>query len=265
MSTTQRLSVTRCILFGGGAANLGNGGFNNKLFGKKLYVYELEKWRYRNVKKNKDATNRLTFVYCARDNRLCRQAFATLFGLNEHNITHHDSTVALALKFLLYETKLSQSHVGKIEEHRHIVVEFLTYSTSNYGPECPTGPRSGEESTLTILPSNMLKLTSTMTTLPTLQILKLLHVNMMWVLVRNRFPTFHSSSTGGRHTQRYILQNLDHLFSIFVRCYRTTQKGFVCKILSTAVFLSCRAAQKRSLLDTRKLKEIFYRVPKFFF
>lgn len=43
MSTMQRLSIITCTLFGTGAANQGNGGLKNEIFGNKLYVHKLKK------------------------------------------------------------------------------------------------------------------------------------------------------------------------------------------------------------------------------
>lgn len=84
---------------------------------------------------------------------------------------------------------------------------------------------------------------------------------MMWVLIKSRDSTFHSSSTGRRHTQRYVLQNLDQTFVIFLRHYQTTWNGFLCKIPATAVSLSCSSSivrrPVRNTKDTGNISQSF--------
>lgn len=63
----------------------------------------------------------------------------------------------MAPEFLVDETKLNQSHLGKLGSHRHIIDGFFSYVLKSYGVECSTDRGSDEGRYFMFLQSDMTK------------------------------------------------------------------------------------------------------------
>lgn len=154
MSITQRLSIVRCIIY---AMGIAGSEVTNELVGNRTHQLDLKRRRtlYNGNKHSVTEQKRSSLVYCMRGHKLCREAFAHLFELNSHTISRHARKVTLAPKFLLYETRLGESHAGRIGVHRQILDGYLNYIQSTVALECPSGRGSAEDRPVMLLPSDM--------------------------------------------------------------------------------------------------------------
>lgn len=154
MTVTQRLSIVRCILY---ATGLVGSEVSNELLGDRTHLNDLKRRRtiYHGNKGTLSPLNRCSVVYCMRGQKLCREAFAHLVGLNVNTITRHAKAVTMAPNFLLYETRHNESHSGRLGVHRRIVDGYLDYVTTTMALECPSGRGSADDRPVMLLPSDM--------------------------------------------------------------------------------------------------------------
>lgn len=76
-------------------------------------------------------------------------------GLNEQTVAGHAKNMALAPEFMIYETKLNHSHLGKVGPHLQIVDGFLNHVSDTYALECLTGRGGQDVHSVLYLPSDL--------------------------------------------------------------------------------------------------------------
>lgn len=130
MTITQRLSVVCCILYVTRAAEESE--TVNELAGGLAYYHNFRQRRYLNATEDPGIQTRESFLYSMREQKLCREAFATLTGLIVHTVTRHGTDVTTSTAILKYVTSHNQSHMEKLGLHCQMVDRFLNYVSDTF-------------------------------------------------------------------------------------------------------------------------------------